>query len=221
MSIFSLTLRRDLLLVIREPAQGMAVLAFFVMAASLFPIGVGPESALLRRIAPGIIWVAALLAVLLGLPRLFEADFLDGTLEQMVVGPVSLGLLVLGKIVAHWLSTGVPIVLLSPLLAIQFSLDRDSLLVMVGSLLPGTLLLSLIGAIGSALTLGLRNSGVLVTVLVLPLYVPVLVFGAGALEADLAGMDAAAHLYLLVALLALALFFAPWVTAAALRIALE
>ena len=138
-----------------------------------------------------------------------------------MVGPVSLGLLVLGKIVAHWLSTGVPIVLLSPLLAIQFSLDRDSLLVMVGSLLPGTLLLSLIGAIGSALTLGLRNSGVLVTVLVLPLYVPVLVFGAGALEADLAGMDAAAHLYLLVALLALALFFAPWVTAAALRIALE
>lgn len=214
-------LRREWVLLVRAPGQGLAVLGFFILAAGLFPLGIGPEAALLRRVAPGVIWVCALLAALLGLPRLFEADYLDGTLEQMSMAPTSFTLLVGAKIFAHWLATGLPMVLLSPVLALQFGLDASALGVLMLSLVLGTLLLSLIGAVGAALILGLRNGGVLVSLLVLPLYVPVLIFGTGALDAHLAGLDAGAHLSLLAALLALAVASAPWVSALSLRIALE
>jgi len=213
--------RRDLLLALRRQSEVLTALFFFVIVCSLFPLGIGPEPALLRKIAPGVLWVAALLATLLGLPRLFAADHQDGTLEQMALSPSSLGLLVAGKVLAHWLVSGLPLVLLAPVLGIQFDLAPDALLVLVIALLLGTPLLSLIGAIGAALTLGVRGGGVLLALLVLPLYVPALIFGAGAVEAHIAGMAYAGHLSLLGAMLAVAVFFAPWATTAALRIALE
>lgn len=213
--------RRDLLLALRRQSEVLTALFFFVIVCSLFPLGIGPEPALLRKIAPGVLWVAALLATLLGLPRLFAADHQDGTLEQMALSPSSLGLLVAGKVLAHWLVSGLPLVLLAPVLGIQFDLAPDALAVLVLALLLGTPLLSLIGAIGAALTLGVRGGGVLLALLVLPLYVPALIFGAGAVEAQVAGMAYAGHLSLLGAMLAVAVFFAPWATTAALRIALE
>jgi heme exporter protein B len=213
--------RRDLLLALRRQSEVLTALFFFVIVCSLFPLGIGPEPALLRKIAPGVLWVAALLATLLGLPRLFAADHQDGTLEQMALSPSSLGLLVAGKVLAHWLVSGLPLVLLAPVLGVQFDLAPDALAVLVLALLLGTPLLSLIGAIGAALTLGVRGGGVLLALLVLPLYVPALIFGAGAVEAHIAGMAYAGHLSLLGAMLAVAVFFAPWATTAALRIALE
>lgn len=214
-------IRRDLLLAMRRKSEVLTALFFFIIVASLFPLGIGPETALLRKIAPGVIWVAALLATMLGLARLFAPDHADGTLEQMVLSPTPLGLLITGKIAAHWITTGLPLVLLAPVLGIQFDLDGGALAVMVVALLLGTPLLSLIGAIGAALTLGVRGGGVLLSLLVLPLYVPALIFGAGAVEAHISGLGAGGHLSLLAALLALAVFFAPWATTAALRIALE
>lgn len=214
-------IRRDLLLALRRKSEVLTVLFFFMIVVSLFPLGIGPESALLKKIAPGILWVAALLATMLGLARLFAPDHADGTLEQVVLAPAPLGLLVTGKIVAHWISTGLPLVLLAPVLGLQFGLDADALGILVVALLLGTPLLSLIGAIGAALTLGVRGGGVLLSLLVLPLYVPALIFGAGAVEAHISGLGAGGHLSLLAALLALAAFFAPWATTAALRIALE
>lgn len=214
-------IRRDLLLAMRRKSEVLTALFFFIIVVSLFPLGIGPETALLRKIAPGILWVAALLATMLGLSRLFAPDHADGTLEQMVLSPTPLGLLITGKIAAHWITTGLPLVLLAPVLGIQFDLDAGALGIMVIALLLGTPLLSLIGAIGAALTLGVRGGGVLLSLLVLPLYVPTLIFGAGAVESHIAGMGAGGHLSLLAALLALAVFFAPWATTAALRIALE
>jgi len=214
-------IRRDLLLAMRRKSEVLTALFFFIIVVSLFPLGIGPETALLRKIAPGILWVAALLATMLGLSRLFAPDHADGTLEQMVLAPAPLGLLVTGKIIAHWLTTGLPLVLLAPVLGIQFDLEPGALGILVIALLLGTPLLSLIGAIGAALTLGVRGGGVLLSLLVLPLYVPALIFGAGAVEAHLSGLGAGGHLSLLAALLALAVFFAPWATTAALRIALE
>jgi len=214
-------MRRDLMLAARRKSEVLTALFFFIIVTSLFPLGIGPEPALLKKIAPGILWVAALLATMLGLNRLFAADHADGTLEQMVLSPTPLGLLVGGKIAAHWLVSGLPLVLLAPVLGLQFDLDAGALGVMMLALLLGTPLLSLIGAIGAALTLGLRGGGVLLSLLVLPLYIPALIFGAGAVEAHIAGMGAGGHLSLLAALLALAVFFAPWATTAALRIALE
>jgi heme exporter protein B len=214
-------IRRDLLLAMRRKSEVLTALFFFIIVVSLFPLGIGPETALLRKIAPGILWVAALLATMLGLARLFAPDHTDGTLEQMVLAPAPLGLLVTGKIIAHWITTGLPLVLLAPVLGIQFDLDTGALGILVVALLLGTPLLSLIGAIGAALTLGVRGGGVLLSVLVLPLYVPALIFGAGAVEAHISGLGAGGHLSLLAALLALAVFFAPWATTAALRIALE
>jgi heme exporter protein B len=214
-------IRRDLLLAMRRKSEVLTALFFFIIVVSLFPLGIGPETALLRKIAPGILWVAALLATMLGLARLFAPDHADGTLEQMVLAPAPLGLLVTGKIIAHWITTGLPLVLLAPVLGIQFDLDSGALGILVIALLLGTPLLSLIGAIGAALTLGVRGGGVLLSVLVLPLYVPALIFGAGAVEAHISGLGAGGHLSLLAALLALAVFFAPWATTAALRIALE
>jgi heme exporter protein B len=218
---FACIVRRDLALALRRRADVFTTLFFYVVVVSLFPLGVGPVPALLRTMAPGILWVAALLAAMLSLARLFAPDHADGTLEQMLLSPEPLTVLVAGKIVAHWLVAGLPLVLLAPLLALQFDLAPRPIAVLFMSLLIGTPVLSLFGAIGGALTLGLRGGGALVALLVLPLYVPVLIFGAGAVGAESAGLDGGAHLALLGALLAGACALAPWATARALRIALE
>ncbi len=211
MSAVLLTLRRDLLLAARRRSEVLTALFFFVVVVSLFPLGIGP----------GVLWVAALLATLLGLPRLFSADHADGTLEQMALSPQPFALLMAGKVAAHWLLCGVPLVLLAPILGLQFGLDAGALGILVISLLLGTPLLSLIGAIGAALTLGVRGGGVLLSLLVLPLFIPALVFGAGAVEAHSAGLGVRGHLSVLGAMLAIAVFFAPWATTVALRIAIE
>lgn len=213
--------RRDLLVAMRRRSEVLTALFFFVVVTSLFPLGIGPEPALLKRIGPGVLWVGALLSTMLGLQRMFAADLADGTLEQMVLSPEPLALLVAGKNLAHWLVSGLPLVVLAPVLGIQFGLDGASLAALTLGLLIGTPVLSLIGSVGAALTLGVRGGGALLSLLVLPLYVPALVFGAGAVQAQSSGQGAGAHLSLLAALLALALFFAPWATTAALRIALE
>lgn len=221
MELLVSAIRRESLIAWRSSGQGAALVAFFAMAVSLFPLGIGPDSALLKRIAPGAIWVAVLFSILLGLPRLFEFDHLDGTLEQMLLSPLPLPLLAGTKILAHWVVTGLPVSLLAPVLALQFDVDAGGIAILLLSLLPGTLLMCLVGAIGAALALGLRNNGMLITVLVLPLYVPILIFGAGALESHLAGLSPEGHLYLLAALLSVALMVVPWAVAAALRISLE
>jgi heme exporter protein B len=213
--------RRDLLLAMRHRSDVAMSVFFVVIVASLFPLGVGPEPTVLRMIGPGVLWVTALLACLLSLGRLFTADYLDGVLEQMLLIPQPLAVLVVGKVFAHWVISGLPVVLLSPLLGLQFGLGGDSLGVLTLSLLLGTPTLSMIGAIGAALTLGLRGSGFLVALLVLPLFVPVLIFGAGAVTSSLAGIGSEANLSLLGACFLLSLAFAPWATAVALRIALE
>ena len=186
---------------LRQKSDVLTPLFFFVIVVSLFPLGIGPEMALLRVIAPGVLWVAALLAAMLSLSRLFAADHADGTLEQMLLTPAPLGLLVAGKIFAHWLVAGLPLVLIAPLLGLQYDLSPEALGVLVVSLLIGTPLLSLIGAIGAALTLGVRGCGVLLSLLTLPLYIPALIFGAGAVEAQVSGLGAGGHLSLLAALL--------------------
>jgi len=214
-------IRRDLLLAMRRRSDVLTVLLFFVIVVSLFPLGVGPEPALLRTIAPGVIWVAALLASMLALSRVFSQDFADGTLEQMLLSATPLSVIVAGKVLAHWLITGLPLVLLAPVLALQFDLPQKFLGELMLSLLLGTPALSLIGTIGAALTLGLRGGGALLALLVLPLYIPVLIIGAGSLDAAAAGLGAGAHLLLLGAFLVVTAAFAPWVAAVALRIALE
>lgn len=221
LAVFRAVVQRDLLLALRRKSEVLMTLFFFVIVVSLFPLGIGPESALLRRIAPGVLWVAALLAAMLSLNRLFAADWLDGTLEQLSLSPTPLGLLVAGKIAAHWLVSGLPLVLIAPVLGIQFDLAPEALTILMLSLLLGTPLLSLIGAIGAALTLGVRGGGVLVSLLTLPLYIPALIFGAGAVEAEIAGLGAGGHLSLLGAMLTLGVFFAPWAATAAVRISLE
>jgi heme exporter protein B len=212
---------RDLTLAGRRPVDVMTAVIFFVIVVSLFPLAVGPEPRTLAAIAPGVVWVAALLASMLSLGRLFNADYADGTLEQMLLAPQPLSLIVLGKVAAHWLVAGAPLVLISPLLGLQFGLPAEGLAMLALALLLGTPALSLVGALGAALTIGVRGGGALVSLLVLPLCVPVLIFGAGAVEAAVSGMDAGAHLSLLGAFLVMALCFGPWVTAAALRIALD
>jgi heme exporter protein B len=214
-------LRRDLLLALRRKSDALAPVFFFVVVASLFPLGLGPEPELLRRIGPGVLWVGALLATMLSLARLFASDYEDGTLEQMALSPEPLIALVGAKVAAHWLVSALPLVLVSPVLALQYGLPADTIAVLAASLALGTPVLSLVGAIGAALTLGVRGGGLLVALLVLPLYVPALVFGAGAVDANLAGTGAGAHLSLLGACLVIAAFFAPWAIGAALRIALE
>ena len=215
------TLRRDLLVVMRRKSEVLTALFFFVIVCSLFPLGIGPEPGLLRKVAPGVLWVCALLATMLGLQRMFAADHADGTLEQMAISPTDLVWLVVGKIGAHWMVSGLPLVLMAPVLGLQFDLAPDALAVLMLTLLLGTPVLSLIGSIGAALTLGVRGGGVLLSLLVLPLYIPVLIFGAGAVESHIAGLGSGGHLSLLAALLVLAVFFAPWAATAALRIALE
>jgi heme exporter protein B len=214
-------IRRDLLAVVRRRADAMTTLFFFVVVASLFPLGIGPEPAVLRMMAPGVLWVAALLSCLLSLNRLFTGDWQDGMLEQLLLVPQPLVVLVLAKIAAHWVIAGLPLVILSPLLGLQYGLSGDALWVLMGSLLLGTPTLSLIGAIGAALTLGVRGSSVLTALLVLPLFIPVLIFGAGAVSNHVSGIGAGPNLSLLGASLLLTLVLAPWATSAALRLAVE
>ena len=213
--------RRDLLLAARQRADVANTLLFFVVVVTLVPLGVGNEPNLLRSVAPGVVWVAALLAAILSLNRLFAADFADGTLEQMLLSAEPLSLIVLGKVAAHWLVTGVPVTFMSIVLDIMFDLGTGPTLILTASLAAGTPVLSLVGAIGAALTLGLRGGGVLISLLVLPLYVPVLILGAGAVEATAAGIGGAAHLLLLAALALFAVVLTPWAVSAALRISVE
>jgi heme exporter protein B len=213
--------QRDLALTMRSKGEAIQALAFFVIVVSLFPLAIGAESALLKRVAPGIVWVAALLAVLLTLPRLFASDYADGTLEQLAMSPYPLATLAAGKTIAHWLTTGFPLALVAPVLGLQFGLGASELTVMVASLLLGTPVLSMLGAIGAALTLGVRGGSILMALLVLPLYIPVLIFGAGAIEASMAGIDYSANLSLLGAGLLLGALATPFATAAAIRIALD
>jgi len=213
--------RRDLRLAMRSRAELAVIVVFFLLVTSLFPLSVSPDPQLLRAIAPGIAWVAALLASLLGLSRLFAADHGDGTLEQMVLAPAPLPALIAGKVLAHWLATGVPLVLLAPIAGLQFGLPADATAVLAASLTLGTPILSWLGAIAAALTLGARGGSSLLALLVLPLAVPVLIFGAGAVESFAAGLGADAHLSLLGAGLIAAWVLGPAATALAVRIAHE
>ncbi|CAB1367691.1 heme exporter protein CcmB [Denitratisoma oestradiolicum] len=212
---------RDIRLAMRRQSDLASTLFFFIIVVSLFPLGVGPDPDLLRKLAPGVVWVAALLATMLSLPRLFADDFHDGTLEQLALTPHPLPFLVLGKIIAHWMLSGLPLALMVPIVGLQFDLPAEGLITLTISVLLGTPALSAIGSIGAALTLGLRGGGVLLALLVLPLYIPVLIFGAGAVDATLTGLDPQAHLSLLAAITLAAVGFAPWAAASALRIALE
>ena len=214
-------LRRELLLALRRKGDVLNVLVFFVVVASLFPLGVGPEPNQLRAMAAGVAWIGALLAAVLSLPRLFAADYADGTLEQMLVSPAPLALVVLAKTAAHWLLTGLPLALVAPLIGLQYALPADALCVLLAALLIGTPVLSLLGAAGAALTLGVRGGGALLALLVLPLFVPVLIFGAGAVTATLTGINPSAHLSLLGAFLAVSSLIGPWAACAALRVALD
>ena len=221
MSAIAAVLQRDLRLAMRRKSEVLTAVFFFVVVASLFPLAIGPEPDVLRKIAPGILWVGALLASLLSLARLFAADYQDGTLEQMALSPTPMPLLVAAKVLAHWLLSGLPLALLSPVLALQFDLDSATMWVLFSSLLLGTALLSFLGAVGAALTLGVRGGEVLLSLLLLPLYIPALVFGSGAVEAQMVGMGYGAQMSILTAMLVVAAFFGPWACALALRIALE
>lgn len=216
-----LVVRRDLRLAFRQGLDSLMALVFFVLAVILFPFGVGPEIDLLARIAGGVIWVAALLAAMLALERLFQADYEDGTLELLALGPLPLPLLALAKIAAHWLISGLPLLAAAPLLAFILNLDDRALGALLLSLALGTPALSLIGGVGAALILGARRGGVLLALLVLPLYIPILIFGVGAVDAAGFGFAAAPHLAMLAALLLIALVLAPLAAGAALRQALD
>lgn len=221
LSAVSILLKRDLTLAYRHRAELANPLLFFVIVVSLFPLGISPESKSLQVIAPGIIWVAALLAAMLSLDSLFRSDFEDGTLEQIALSAHSLPLLVFAKVFAHWLVTGLPLILLAPLLSILLFLPDTAMLTLIATLALGTPILSLVGAIGVALTVGLRRGGVLLSLLVLPLYIPVLIFAAGAVNEAAQGFPVAGQLYFLGALLSLSLTLSPFATAAALRISLS
>lgn len=221
LSVLYRLLARDIKVALRRQSDVTAVFFFFIIAASLFPLGSGADPKLLSAMAPSVLWVTALLSCMLSLPRIFANDYADGTLEQLLLSKQPTVLIVLVKILAHWLLSGLPLVFVAPLIGLQFNLNIDQLQVLALSLLLGTLALSLIGSIGAALTLGIRGTGVLIAILVLPLYIPVLVFGAGAVNAVSIGMSPSGALSLLGAVLAMALVFAPVASSAALRIALE
>jgi heme exporter protein B len=214
-------LRRDLQIAIRKRSELLNPILFFILVVSLFPLGIGPEPRLLGEIAPGIIWVAALLATLLSMERLFRSDFEDGALEHLLLSPHALSLLALAKVLAHWLVTGLPLILVSPLLGVLLHLPAEAIQVLPLTLLLGTPILSLLGAVGAALTLGLRGGGVLTSLLVLPLYIPVLIFGSGAVGAAASGVGYAAYLLLLGAFLLFASVLTPWAVSLALRISVE
>jgi heme exporter protein B len=217
----SWALLRDLALAWRHPGETLLVVAFFVLVAALFPLGAGADPTLLQRIGPGVVWVAALLAAFLSLPALFAGDHADGALEQMAVSPHPMAGLICGKVAAHWLTTGVPLTVLSPLLGLQYGMEGATLLVLMAALALGTPVLSLLGAVCAALTLGARGGGMLLALLALPLFVPVLIFGAGAAEAQATGLSPAPHLSLLGAALIVAALGVPPATALAVRLALD
>ncbi|HFQ13636.1 MAG TPA: heme exporter protein CcmB [Gammaproteobacteria bacterium] len=218
---FMSILRRDLTLALRTRSEIANPLIFFVIIVSLFPLAVSPEAGLLRTVAPGVIWVAALLSTMLSLDSIFRSDFEDGSLEQMLLSPHPLSVLVLGKITAHWLVSGLPLILLSPLLGVLMFLPFEAMPALLATLALGTPVLSLVGAIGVALTVGLRRGGVLLSLLVLPLYIPVLIFASNAIATAAADLSIRGQLFFLAAMLALALTLAPLATAAALRISLR
>jgi heme exporter protein B len=221
MNRFLALVRRDLALGLRQNGTMVATLTFFVLAVALFPLGVGPEPATLARIAPGVVWVAALLAATVSLDRLFQADYEDGSLELLLLEPLPLELAVLAKCLAHWLLTGLPLTVLSPLLGVLMQLHPDGLGVMALAMAAGTPALSLIGAIGAGLTVGVRRGGVLLSLLVLPLMIPVLIFGVAAVDAATQGLGARPHLLLLGGLSLGTLALAPLAAAAGLRLAVE
>ncbi len=220
--IFKTILYRDLMLAMRHKTEILTTLFFFIIVISLFPLGVGIDKGLLQKMAPGVAWIAALLASMLALERLFASDYEDGTLEQMLLSPQPLYIIVLAKVFAHWVLTGLPLVLIAPLVGLQYHLSIETIGMMMLALLLGTPILSLLGAIGAALTLGLRGGGVLISLLVLPLYIPVLIYGAGAVaDSMLSHNNVQSYLLLLSGFLILTLVLTPWATAAALRIASE
>ncbi len=221
MSAFSAILARDLRLALRQSADSFTVVAFFAIATVLFPFGIGPEAEVLARIAAGVVWVTALLAALLSLDRVFATDFEDGTLDHLILNGQSTILVVLAKVLAHWLTTGVPLIIMSPVLAVTLQLPTEGYGVLILALLLGTPTVSLIGALGAALVLGARRGGVLLSLLVLPLYIPVLIFGTAAVEAALTGVPSAPMLTILGGLALIAVTLCPFGTAAALRQAAE
>jgi len=221
MKAFLTLVRRDIQLAIRQGSALTMTLSFFVIAVTLFPLGVGPELNVLARIGPGVLWVGALLSCMLTLDRIFQADFEDGSLEQILLGPLPSLFVVLGKILAHWLTSVLPLILMTPILAISLNMPMDGIVAMVGALLVGTPVLSLIGGIGAALTVAMRRGGVLLSILVLPLYIPVLIFGVAAVEAAIALTPVAPHIMLLGGLALGALVVCPVAAAAALRLATE
>lgn len=218
---FTTLLRRDLLLVMRHRTEAVNPVLFFIIVASLFPLATGAEQALLQKMAPGIIWVAALLATMLSLDAIFRSDFEDGSLEQLMLSPHPASVLVLAKVFAHWSVTGLPLLVAAPLMALLYSLPADAVRTLLLSLLIGTPVLSLVGSVGVALTVALRHGGVILSLLVLPLYVPVLIFGSGAVQLTLEGISPTANLYMLSAILALAAVLTPWPASAALRLSLS
>jgi len=221
MTGFGWAYARDLRLAWRHPGETLLVIVFYAIVASLFPLGVGAEPQVLARIGPGVIWVCALLAALLSLPSMFSADYADGSLDQMALSPHSMPSWVTGKVAAHWTVTGLPLAVLSPLLGLEYGLETDTQAVLAAGLLLGTPVLSLLGAACSALTLGARGAGMLLALLALPLFVPVLIFGAGAAEAQASGLSPQAGLSLLGAGLLLAAVAVPLAACAAIRIALD
>jgi heme exporter protein B len=214
-------IRRELLLNWRSRTVTLSVLLFFVLASSLFPLGIGPDAKLLHAIAPGVLWVTALFAALLSAGQLFSNDFASGALEQMLLSPQPLAGIVFGKIAAHWITTGLALVVLAPVVALEYGLDAHTILMLMASLLIGTPLLSLIGSMGAALTLGVRGGSVVLALLILPLYVPVLIFGVGAADPAASAAWSNANFSLLAAALCIALWLCPWASAAALRISME
>jgi len=213
--------QRDLRLALRHGSDSLTVVGFFVLTVTLFPFGLGPESNLLERTSAGILWVTALLASMLSLDRLFLSDYEDGSLELMALTPTSLEILVFGKIIAHWLTTALPVIVAAPILALLLHLQADGFVTLLLTLLLGTPTLSLIGAMGAALVLGARRGGVLLSLLILPLYVPVLIFAVGAVDAAVQGLPVRGHLLILGGLLLAALPLAPLATVAGLRQAVE
>jgi heme exporter protein B len=220
MSAFGVLVGRDLRLKLRHGGDSALVIVFFVLCVVLFPLGVGPEPNILARIAPGILWVTALLASMLALDQLFRADYEDGSLEQIVLGPLPLEIAVAAKALAHWILAGLPLIILAPLLGLMLGLDAAAYPVLVLAMALGTPVLTLIGAIGAALSLGARQGGILVALLVLPLYIPVLIFGAGAVDAAIGGLPVRPYLLILGGLFLFALVLGPLASAAALRQAL-
>ncbi|MCH7486462.1 MAG: heme exporter protein CcmB [Proteobacteria bacterium] len=218
---FPLMIGRELRLALRQGMDSLTVVMFFVLAVVLFPFGVGPDPVVLARIAAGVIWVSALLASMLSLERLFQTDFEDGSLELLALSPMMPEAMVLAKVAAHWLTTGLPLIVAAPLLAVLLNMSGDGFLVLIAALALGTPTLSLIGAVGAALILGSRRGGVLLSLVVLPLYIPVLIFGVGAVEGSISGLGVRPHLLILGALFLASVALCPWASAKAIGQALE